>query len=58
MDNPTLIPIGKNFFDLDFDEQSAVIDRLLRGLSPNPAVRASVERDDTEPDAADTEPDS
>jgi methionyl-tRNA formyltransferase len=50
MDKPIFIPIGKNFFDLDFDQQSAVIDRLLRGLSPNPAVRATVERDDAEPD--------
>lgn len=36
--------IGKDFYDMSIEEQSEVIDRLLRGMSPNKNVRDSVKK--------------
>ena len=36
---PTFFEVKRSFFDLSVNEQLELIDRMLRGMSPNPEVR-------------------
>lgn len=35
------VEIPKNFYDMTFEEQREFLGSILRGISPNPAVRAT-----------------
>lgn len=35
------VTVPKNFYDMTFEEQREFLGSVLRGISPNPAVRAT-----------------